>query len=100
MQFLDILADLKESDSRLSVMLSIASDYAEIYLLTKQRQKGCDGMGELSTVKEELIGVIEEVMEYCRKENHITDVMEYDIDLIADKIRRLSSDGADLIHKQ
>ncbi len=31
----------------------------ELYLLAKQRQKGCDGMGEVATLKDELIYLTE-----------------------------------------
>jgi hypothetical protein len=73
-------------------MLSTASEYAEIYLLAKQRQKGCDGMGELATMKEEFRDVVDKVIEYCKDDKYISEIMAYDIDFIADEIKRLSTD--------
>ncbi|MFZ3121959.1 MAG: hypothetical protein WA104_01120 [Thermodesulfovibrionales bacterium] len=51
----DILSCIEEicgysvSDAHLASLLSRVSEYAEIYLLAKQRQKGGDEMGEVAT---------------------------------------------------
>ncbi|MBU4319618.1 MAG: hypothetical protein L6246_06200 [Thermodesulfovibrionales bacterium] len=44
----DILIVLK-SDAQCARLLEKAQEYAEIYLLAKQRQKGGDEMGEVAT---------------------------------------------------
>ncbi len=89
MQFLDIVKDRVKSDRRLSAMIFTASEYADIYFLARQRQKGCDGMGELATMKDELRDMVDKVMEHCKEKEYISDVLAYDIDLIADEIKGL-----------
>jgi hypothetical protein len=79
-------------DFHLARLLSVASEYAQIYLYAKQRQKGCDGMGELATIKEEFRDVVDKVIEYSKEKEYISEVMAYDIDLIADEVKRLSTD--------
>ena len=92
MQFFDVVKDRVKSDRQLYAMLSAASEYAEIYILAKQRQKGCDGMGELATMKEEFRDVVDKVIAYCMETEYISEVTAYDIDLIADEIKGLSTD--------
>lgn len=89
MQFLDAVKGLVKSDGQLSAMLSMASEYAEIYLLAKKRQKGCDGMGELVTIKEEFRDVVGKVIQYCQEKKYIFENIFYDIDSIADEIVRV-----------
>ena len=84
MQFLDAVKDLAKSDRQLSAMLSIAAEYAEIYLLAKQRQKGCDGMGEAATLKDEFKNIVDELIKYCRTKGYLQEDISYDIDLITD----------------
>lgn len=50
------------SDTHLARLLSVSGEYAQVYLYAKQRQKGCDGMGELATMKEELRDIVDKVM--------------------------------------
>jgi hypothetical protein len=42
-----------KSDSQLAKLLSEAREFAQVYVLARQRQRGCDGMGELATMKDE-----------------------------------------------
>ena len=76
-------------DFHLALRFSVASEYAQFYLYAKQRQKGSDGMGELATIKEEFRDVFDKVIEYCKEKEYISEVMAYDIDLIADEVKRL-----------
>ena len=62
-------------------------------MLARQRQKGCDGMGELSTMKEECRDVIDKVIQYSQEKKYISQDVAYDIDSIADEIVR----GRDLL---
>lgn len=50
------------SDDRLATLLADAKEYAQVYVLARQRQKGCDGMGELVTMKEEFRDVVDKVI--------------------------------------
>lgn len=42
-------------------------------MLARQRQKGCDGMGELATIKEEFRDVVDKVIQYSMKKEYIPD---------------------------
>jgi hypothetical protein len=77
------------SDQRLSAILDEAKEFAQVYVLSRQRQNGCDGMGELATMKEEFRDVVDKVIEYCKEKKYISEVVSYDIDAIADEIERL-----------
>jgi len=86
---LEKILHIAKSDSRLAGLLDEARDYAHIYVLARQRQKGCDGMGELAMIKEEFRDVVDKVIQYCYEKTYISEVIEYDIDAIADEIERL-----------
>ena len=85
--------DASKSDSELARLLEEAREYASVYVLARQRQKGCDGMGELATIKEEVRDVIDKVIKYCKEKKYIFEVMSYDVDSIADEIAK----GQDLL---
>ncbi len=53
------LLQISRSDAELAHLLDEANDYAHVYVLARQRRKGCDGMGELATVKEEFRDVVD-----------------------------------------
>jgi hypothetical protein len=80
------ILEASASDQRLSAILTGAREYAQVYVLARQRQKGCDGMGELATMKEEFRDVIDKVIQYCKDKKYISEVVPYDIDAIADEI--------------
>lgn len=80
------MSERAKSDARLLKLLERARDYAEIYLLARQRQKGCDGLGETANLRDELKSVICEVMKYCVEKKYIPDEISLDIDSIADKL--------------
>ncbi|MFZ2198298.1 MAG: hypothetical protein WAV13_11225 [Thermodesulfovibrionales bacterium] len=61
-------------------------EYARVYVLARQRQKGCDGMGELATMKEEFREVVDKVIQYSMEKKYISEDISYDIDSIADEI--------------
>ena len=82
-----------KADIQLVKLLVEAREYAQVYVLARQRQKGCDGMGELSTMKEECRDVIDKVIQYSQEKKYISQDVAYDIDSIADEIVR----GRDLL---
>jgi len=45
-------------------------------------------MGELAMIKEEFRDVVDKVIQYCYEKTYISEVIEYDIDAIADEIER------------
>lgn len=75
-----------KSEAQLAGLLNEAREYAQVYVLARQRQKGCDGMGELATMKEEFRDVIDKLLQYCDEKKYISEVISYDIDSIADEI--------------
>ena len=85
-QFLDAVKSRARLDERLSALFNQSVEYAQIYILARQRQKGCDGMGELATMKEEFRDVVDKVIQYCKERKIISEIISYDIDLIADEI--------------
>ena len=87
----DILIVLK-SDAQCARLLEKAQEYAQIYLLAKQRQKGCDEMGEVATLKEEFREAVEEVVGYCKGKKILPDDISYDIDSIANELTRINND--------
>ncbi len=89
---IDNISKAAVMDTHLARLLSEAGEYAQVYIYAKQRQKGCDGMGELATMQEEFRDVVDKVIEYCKEKEYISEVMAYDIDLIADEVKRLSTD--------
>ncbi len=86
---LEEILQMTAADTRLSFLVERAREYAHVYSLAKRRQKGCDGMGELATVKEEFRDVVDKVIQYSKEREYISVVPEYDIDAIADEIERL-----------
>jgi septum formation topological specificity factor MinE len=75
-----------KSDNQLAKLLVEAREYAQVYVLARQRQKGCDGMGELATMKEECRDVIDKVIQYSQEKKYISQSVSYDIDSLADEI--------------
>lgn len=83
------ILEASASDHRLLAILDEAKEFAQVYVLARQRQKGCDGMGELATMKEECRDVVDKIMQYGKEKKYISEVIAYDIDAIADEIERL-----------
>ena len=75
-----------KSDTQLDKLLAETREFAQVYVLVRQRQKGCDGMGELATLKEEFRDVAAKVLQYCKEKKYISEVVSYDIDSIAEEI--------------
>ncbi len=80
------LSETAKSDARFKALFSMAGEYAEIYSLAKRRQKGCEGMGELATLRDEFRSAMDEVVEYCREKKYLPAGAGYDIDLIAEEL--------------
>ena len=83
------IIEAAKSDLRLARLLDEVREYASVYVLARQRQKGCDGMGELATMKEEFRDVVDKVIQYSQEKKYISDDLSCEIDAIADEIVRL-----------
>lgn len=79
-----------KSDTQLARLLDEAREYAQVYLLAKQRQKGCNGFGEVTNLKEEFREVVDKIIEYCKTNNYIPEDISYDIDLIAIEFEKMN----------
>ena len=82
----DTIQQEAKSDSQLARLLDEARAYAQVYVLARQRQKGCDGMGELATMKEECRDVIDKVIQYSQENEYISHDVTCALDAIADEI--------------
>ena len=81
-----IISDREKSDAGLRQLLGTAREYADIYLLAKKRQKGCDGMGELAMVREEFKDTLYDLTDYCKRKGWLPGDIEYNIDSMADEL--------------
>ena len=77
------IRELKRDDTHLARLLDKVQEYAELYLIAKQRQKGCDGMGEVATLKDEFIYSLNEIINYCKEKGYLSGEILYEIDSIA-----------------
>lgn len=79
----ETILNASKSDGRLAALVDEAREYAQIYLLAKQRHKGCDGTGELATLKEEFKDLADKMVWYCKRQNYLSDTCDYDPDSVA-----------------
>ncbi|MFH1702114.1 MAG: hypothetical protein ABIB41_01615 [Nitrospirota bacterium] len=86
MDMISAIIEATKTNYRLAKLLENVQEYAQLYLLAKQRQKGCDGFGEVTNLKEEFSEVTSEMLDYYRKKNSIADNIVYDIDYIAEEL--------------
>lgn len=75
-----------KSDRTLAKLLNEAKDYAHFYVLARQRQKGCDGLGEMTNLKDELRNTVDKMIQYAQDKKYISVIISYDIDSIAEEI--------------
>ncbi len=80
---LEMLSEQSKSDTRLLRLLETAREYADIYLLAKKRQKGCDGMGELAMVREEFSSSFDGLLHYCAAKGYLSGDIRYELDSVS-----------------
>ncbi len=80
------------ADPEVLRLLGLASEYAEIYLLARKRQKGCDGMGELAMIKEEFADSLHELTGYCKGKGYLQSDIRYEMDSVADELAGLATE--------
>ncbi len=85
----DIVESAK-SDGELVRLFGIAREYADIYLVTRKRQKGCDGMGELAMIKEEFRETVDGLVQYCKRKGLVSEDLEYELDSAANELSNVS----------
>ncbi|MFH1026303.1 MAG: hypothetical protein V1764_06460 [Nitrospirota bacterium] len=86
MSLIETIQKFIQNDAQLARLFERVREYAELYLIAKQRQKGCDGMGEVATFKDELIYLMNEMIRYCNEKGYFSGDVPYDVDLIAHDI--------------
>ena len=64
------IIEAAKSDPGLARLLDEVREYASVYVLARQRQKGCDGMGELATMKEEFRDAVDKVIQYSQEKKY------------------------------
>jgi len=84
---LETIKSASRSDSRLAALAGEAGEYAQIYLLAKQRHKGCDGAGELMTLKEEFKDSVDTMVRYCKDKGYPCGISADDLDGAARALR-------------
>jgi hypothetical protein len=89
MSIIEIIQKLVPNDTQLARLFERVREYAELYLIAKQRQKGCDGMGEVATLKDEFIYSLNEMILYCKEKGYLTGEISYEIDSIAPDICKI-----------
>lgn len=92
MSIIETIQQFVPSDTQLARLFERVQEYAELYLIAKQRQKGCDGMGEVATLKDEFIYSMNEMINYCKEKRYLSDDISYEIDSIAREIMRIKSE--------
>lgn len=89
MNIIEVINKQLRNDMHLAGLLESAKEYAQLYLLAKQRQKGCDEMGEVATVKDEFRSSLDKLIEYCKDKGYLSEDFSYDINTIANEIKRI-----------
>jgi hypothetical protein len=89
----DTILRISKSDARLVELLDEAREYAQVYLLAKERKKGCEGTGELMTLREEFRDVLGKLGRYCGEKGYQCDISPDDPDkavrtLLSETVRR------------
>jgi hypothetical protein len=91
MTMFDALQKNACSDVKLTKLFDELQEYAQIYLLAKQQQKGCNGMAQLVALRDEFRDVIEAFFRYCREKEYLDHTLADDLDVLAvlvDQFRR------------
>jgi hypothetical protein len=84
----DTILQKAASDPGLAILINTVREYAEIYSLSRNRQKDCDGMGEAATLKEEFRNALENLIQYCVGHDYLPVNTKADYDILAREIMR------------
>lgn len=89
MNFIEAIQKFTQEDAQLAQLFQRLQEYAELYLIAKQRQKGCDGMGEVATLKDEFIYSLDKIIWHCKEKGYLSEDASYEIDSIAGDICKI-----------
>jgi len=87
---LERIVEIAKCDPDLDLFLNSTYEYAGMYAAARQRQKGCDGMGELAMAAEEFTESVEKLLAYCRAKGYLDREINYSIESAADAFREIS----------
>ena len=77
------------SDAVLAGLYDKTLEYAQMYLYVKRRQKGCDGLGELNNLKDEVRAASAEMVAYCEGKHILPEAFSSDPDLMAEELEKI-----------
>ena len=80
---IDSFLQAARTDARIAALFEEAREYAQIYVLAKQRHKGCEGTGELMTLREEFRDAIGKLVNCCGGKGYPCDINADDPDTAA-----------------
>ncbi len=89
MDVIEIIQKFVPNDTQLARLFERVRENAELYLMAKQRQKGCDEMGEVATLKDEFIYSMDGIIRYSKENGYLSGVVPYEIDSIALEINNI-----------
>lgn len=67
---LEKLIQASKMDAGLAALLDEVREFTQIYLLAKQRHKGCAGTGEFMTLREDYKDVLAKLKRYCEQKGY------------------------------
>jgi hypothetical protein len=88
MSIIETIKKFVQNDAQLARLFEGAGECAELYIIAKQRQKGCDGMGEVATLKDEFIYSLNGIIRHCKEKGYLSGEFSYETDSIARDICR------------
>lgn len=83
MTMLDSLQKNAVSDIKLAKLFDEVQEYAQIYLLAKQQQKGCNGMAQFVALRDEFKDALEAFFRHCREKGYLDHTFAGDLDVLA-----------------
>lgn len=89
---------ISRTDARLRELLEEAREYADIYSLARQRQRGCDGMGDLAMIKEEFEEALNSLTAYCKEKGYLLGDITIGVDSAVEGLAVLAK-GGDKVQK-
>ncbi len=89
MSIIEIIQKFVPNDTQLARLFERVQGYAELYVIAKQRQKGCDGMGEVATLKDDFTYSLNQMVRYCKEKGYLSGDISYEIDSIGRDICEL-----------
>jgi hypothetical protein len=85
---IETIQKLVQNDIQLARLFERVKECAELYLNAKQRQKGCDGMGEVAMLKDDFIYYMDKMIRYCKEKGYLSEDASYEVDSIARDISK------------